>query len=387
MKTIVHHINEHNITSLYNSILSKIENINPAKVDDETVKIFKRIHSNLQTLDNVAGEAGEEIKLIDKLDKYLNEKGLEFCKKDITQILINSGELKKYVSIISDNKRLVEFNDILHGSNENLIDIIHISLKKQIARRTLQKLAKLKPMQKRIAKGDFEVFLKLFTNSAANDDGDYNPIVSGNSYATVELKNGEGVFTGQNTWQDNIAECSVFNKKYGFSIMPLTSKNKNYLPLIELCKQNDDTYIDTICEEITNIYLNSVKYSNSENLFDDLKTQLKNNIASCLDIYDTEINASLRERFKIQFDELRKILATFSLICYHQMNKFQFLLISKKADTYSNEFGKYKIFEMPAKIKWENYSSIIADIQYFKGMPMCDNNPSHNISLDWTSEN
>lgn len=387
MKTIVHHINEHNITSLYNSILSKIENINPAKVDDETVKIFKRIHSNLQTLDNVAGEAGVEIKLIDKLDKYLNEKGLEFCKKDITQILINSGELKKYVSIISDNNRLVEFNDILHGSNENLIDIIHISLKKQIRRRTLQKLAILKPTQKRTAKGDFEVFLKLFTNSAATSDGDYNPIVSGNNSVSVEIKNGEGLFAGQKTWKSNIDGCKAFNKKYGASIMSLTSKNKNYLPLIDLCKNSDDDSLSKICEDITNIYVNSVVYNDAARLFDDLKNQIKNNIESCLEIYETEINVTIQKRFKTQFDELRKILATFSLMCYHQINNFQYLLIYKKTDTYSNEFGKYKIFEMPNDLDWDNYRSIINDIQYFKSMPSCDENPSHNIGLDWTSEN
>lgn len=130
MKTHVQHIKEHNITSLYNAILSKIENINPADVDYETVKIFRRINSNLQTLDNVTGEDGEEINLINKLDAYLGNKGLEFCKKDITQILINSGDLKKYISIISDNNKLVEFDDILKNSGENLIDIIYISLKK-----------------------------------------------------------------------------------------------------------------------------------------------------------------------------------------------------------------------------------------------------------------
>ena len=388
MKTLKEHINEHNITSLYNTILSKIENINPANVDDDTVKIFRRIHSNLQTLDNISGEAGEEINLITKLDAYLEEKGLDFCKKDITQILINSGELKKYVSIISDNNKLVEFNDILDGSNKNLIDIIYVSLKKQIRRRTLQKLATLKPTQRRITKGDFEVFLKLFTNSTANNDGDYNPIISGNKHATVELKNGEGVFAGQNTWQDNTAGCDEFNKNYGFSIMPLTSKNKNYLPLIKLCENSDDASINKICKDITNVYVNSVKY-NDENLCDNLKNQIKNNIISCLNSYDTEINVNLQKRFKTQFDELRKILATFSLICYHQLNKFQFLLISKKTDNYSDEFGKYKIFEMPAitsKLDWKNYAIIIEDIQYFKSMPSCDNNASHNISLDWTAE-
>ena len=191
MKTLTQYINEHNITSLYKTILSKIENIDPTNVDEETRKIFRRIHSNLQTLDDVDEKSGEKINLISKLDFYLKEKGLEFCKKDITQILINSGDLKKYISIISDNNKLVEFNDILANSNKNLIDIIYNSLKKQIQKSTLQKIAKLKPAQKRITKGDFEIFLKLFTNSASNGEGDYNPIISDNNSAVVEIKNGE----------------------------------------------------------------------------------------------------------------------------------------------------------------------------------------------------
>lgn len=387
MKTLKEHINEHDITSLHKTILSKIENIDPTNVDEETCKIFRRIHSNLQTLDDVDGKSGEKINLIDKLDDYLREKGLEFCKKDITQILINSGDLKKYISIISDNNKLVEFNDILDNSNKNLIDIIYISLKKQIQKSTLQKIAKLKPTQKRTTKGDFEIFLKLFTNSASNSEGDYNPIISDNNFVSVEIKNGEGLFSDQNTWKDNTTGCNNFNKKYNYKIMPLTSKNKNYLHLIELCKTSEK--IDEICEEITNIYLGSVKYNGASSLKDDLQTQIKNNIKSCLKYYGEEINKSPQKKFKNQFDELRKILAVFSLICYHQTNKFQFLMITKKTDINSAEFATYKIFEMPEmpkELKWNNYKSIIDDIQFFESMPCCDNNPSHNININWTEK-
>lgn len=386
MKSLKHYIKEHNITSLYNTILSKIENINPTDVDYETVKIFRRINSNLQTLDNVAGESGEEINLINKLDDYLEKKGLEFCKKDITQILINSGELKKYISIINDNNKLVEFNDILQNSGKNLIDIIYINLKKQIQRSTLQKIAKLKPAEKRIAKGDFEVFLKLFTNSKSNSNGDYNPIISGNDFTTVEIKNGEGIFGGQKTWKDNTSGCNEFNKKYERKIMPLTSKNINYLNLIGLCKASDEKFINKICEEIAEIYKGSViDFNGISNLTAILKTQIKDNIEECLKKYDTEIKSTSQKSFKDQFNELRKILAVFSLICYHQTNNFQFLMISKKTDIYSDEFGTYKIFEMPKDLKWYNYRSIIDDIDHFKNMPRCDNNPSHNIGIDWIS--
>lgn len=381
MKTLTQYINEHNITSLYKTILSKIENIDPTNVDEETRKIFRRIHSNLQTLDDVDEKSGEKINLISKLDFYLKEKGLEFCKKDITQILINSGDLKKYISIISDNNKLVEFNDILANSNKNLIDIIYNSLKKQIQKSTLQKIAKLKPAQKRITKGDFEIFLKLFTNSASNGEGDYNPIISDNNSAVVEIKNGEGLFAGQKTWTDNTINCKNFNKTYNSEIMPLTSKNKNYLSLINLCKEKTSKYIDKICTKITDIYLNSVTYDGASSLKDDLQTQIKNNIESCLT--GEETNKSSQKKFKNQFDELRKILAVFSLICYHQTNKFQFLMITKKTDINSAEFGTYKIFEMPKELKWNNYKSIIDDIQFFENMPYCDNNSSHNININW----
>ena len=276
MKTLEQYIKEHNITSLYKTILSKIENINPANVDEETVKIFRRINSNLQTLDNVAGESGEEINLIKKLDDYLEKKGLEFCKKDITQILINSGDLKKYISIISDNNKFVEFNDILKNSGENLIDIIYVSLKKQIQRSTLQKIVKLKPTQKRTAKGDFEIFLRLFVNCTSNNNGDFNPIIPGQNSSKVEIKNGEGLFTGQNTWTDNTSGCVEFNKKYvnGSKIMPLTNKNTNYLPLIEIFKSKPDN-VDEICEYIAKIYLDSVvEYNDKSNVKDYLKNHL-----------------------------------------------------------------------------------------------------------------
>ena len=40
MKTLTQYINEHNITSLYKTILSKIENIDPTNVDEETKKFL-----------------------------------------------------------------------------------------------------------------------------------------------------------------------------------------------------------------------------------------------------------------------------------------------------------------------------------------------------------
>ena len=62
-------------------------------------------------------------------------------------------------------------------------------------------------------------------------------------------------------------------------------------------------------------------------------------------------------------------------------------MITKKTDINSDEFGTYKIFEMPNNLDLNEYRKIIDDIQYFENMPFCDNNSSHNININWIEKN
>ena len=74
---------------------------------------------------------------------------------------------------------------------------------------------------------------------------------------------------------------------------------------------------------------------------------------------------------------------------YHKQ-AFKYLIITAKVENrQSDNFGDFKLFEMPNDEKTISYTSInniINDIEKFKGMPYFDGDKRHNITINWTKK-
>ena len=139
------------------------------------------------------------------------------------------------------------------------------------------------------------------------------------------------------------------------------------------------------------------KYVSRE--INDLKDMLEqtvalhnDNDAFIKDFKDNFKNCLLREN---NFANFRKIFMTYRLYIYcyknlHNKQAFKYLIVTAKVENrQSDNFGDFKLFEMPNAKKTISYASIndiINDIEKFKGMPYFDSDKRHNITINWNEK-
>ena len=116
MKSIIQYINESNITSLKNSILDIIYAL-PDEIEDvEQIKALRKIRSVLDTTNR---------KSLEEFDEILKQKRLISQNKQITDIIVNTGDFNNIVNLVKDENNLITLDDIL--SNNNFISLFMTS--------------------------------------------------------------------------------------------------------------------------------------------------------------------------------------------------------------------------------------------------------------------
>ena len=108
MRVLSKYILEENVTELKQRIIDQIQNTN-----DSNEKTLLKISSFLETTDE---------SLYETLDKFLEERGLSYCKKEISQILINNYSLKKFVDIVINDKKIFEIKLNRRKDSGNIIN-------------------------------------------------------------------------------------------------------------------------------------------------------------------------------------------------------------------------------------------------------------------------
>ena len=105
MKSLVQHINESNIASLKNNILDIISTLSDESEDVEHIKALRKIRSVLDTTNR---------KLLEEFDEILKQKSLISQNKQITDIIVNTGDFSSVVNVVKDENNLITFDDILN---------------------------------------------------------------------------------------------------------------------------------------------------------------------------------------------------------------------------------------------------------------------------------
>ena len=197
MKSLLQHINESNITSLKNSILDIISALPDDVEDVEQIKALRKIRSVLDTTNR---------KSLEEFDEILKQKSLISQNKQITDIIVNTGDFNNIVNVVKDENNLITFDDIL--ANNNFMSLFtSVFSDKDIHEKTFKKLAKYCPQIKRTSCGEFEILLALLCKDAKHPAvGDLS--IDGK---TIELKNGSGQFVGQGIWTIDTKLPKEFN--------------------------------------------------------------------------------------------------------------------------------------------------------------------------------
>ena len=215
MKSLLQYINESNITSLKNSILDIISSL-PDEIEDvEQIKALRKIRSVLDTTNR---------KSLEDFDEILKQKSLISQNKQITDIIVNTGDFNSVANVVKDENNLITFDDIL--SNTNFMSLFTNTFSdKDIHEKTFKKLAKYCPQIKRTSCGEFEILLALLCKNAKHPAvGDLS--IDGK---TIELKNGSGQFVGQDIWTIDTKLPKEFNDYFkdvtglDLDIMPITT--------------------------------------------------------------------------------------------------------------------------------------------------------------------
>ena len=363
MKPLLQYINESNITSLKNSILDIISAL-PDEIEDvEQIKALRKIRSVLDTTNR---------KSLEEFDEILKQKRLISQNKQITDIIVNTGDFNNIVDIVKDENNLITFDDIL--SNNNFISLfMNVFKDKDIQEKTFKKLAKYCPQIRRISCGEFEILLALLCKNAKHPEvGDLSI-----DDKTIELKNGSGQFVGQGIWTINTGLPKEFNDYF----KDLTGLDLNIMPI---------TTIDMYEEFLSNVPVKSADkifrklvdiYGKQYDKYDAIKDENQ----FIKDWKDAFIDALSRN---VNINEFKKFLAVYSLYiyCYSASDfktpAFDYLLITKVADESSSSFGDYKIFEMPKNPTLNEIYNIVGGFNW-SGFPRFSKNNSHTIQLNW----
>ena len=108
MKSLIQYINESNITSLKNSILDIIYAL-PDEIEDvEQIKALRKIRSVLDTTNRQS---------LEEFDEILKQKRLISQNKQITDIIVNTGDFNNIVNLVKDENNLITLEDILSNNN------------------------------------------------------------------------------------------------------------------------------------------------------------------------------------------------------------------------------------------------------------------------------
>lgn len=382
------------LTDIIDKIQSKIANISTyIETDDDNERAYKellKVNSTLYAIEkDINKQTGYNI-----LDAFLDKKGLSYCNKEISNVLINRGDFENFVYFIKNYnsyKDRITFDNLKSGGN--IISIIYEKLNINgfnINKDTLTRLALIRKEKSGSSVGEFEVLISLFIDNAEKPDkgGD----IRIDKDFIVEVKNGNGQFTGDGIWTSRLDECDDFNKyckeKFpnlsGLYTIPLTSnKNGQFRAFIEDINKLNDNDKNEIIDKLFNLYkILYIKHS-----------ELNDNDVFIKDFKDNFKNCLLKENDFIKF---RKIIMTYMLYIYcyknlHHKQAFKYLIVTAKIENrQSDNFGDFKLFEMPNGEKTISYTSInniINDIEKFKGMPYFDGDKRHNITINWTKSN
>ena len=363
MKSILQHINESNITSLKNSILDLIA-ILPDEIEDaEQIKALRKIRSVLDTTNK---------NVLEDFDEILKQKSLISQNKQITDIIVNTGDFNSIVNVVKDENNLITFDDIL--SNNNFMSLfMDVFADKDIHEKTFKKLAKYCPQIKRTSCGEFEILLALLCKDAKHPSvGDLS--IDGK---TIELKNGAGQFVGQGIWTVDTKLPKEFNDYFkevtglDLDIMPITT--------IEMYK----TFLSNVPAQLSDkIFRKLVDiYGKQYDRYD----EIKNENQFIYDWKEAFVDALSRN---VDINEFKFFLAVYSLYiyCYSPSDfktpTFDYLLVTKVADESSSTFGDYKIFEMPKTPTFDEIYNIIDSFNW-SSFPRFSKNSSHTIQLNW----
>ena len=363
MKSLLQYINESNITSLKNSILDIISSL-PDEIEDvEQIKALRKIRSVLDTTNR---------KSLEDFDEILKQKSLISQNKQITDIIVNTGDFNSVANVVKDENNLITFDDIL--SNTNFMSLFTNTFSdKDIHEKTFKKLAKYCPQIKRTSCGEFEILLALLCKNAKHPAvGDLS--IDGK---TIELKNGSGQFVGQDIWTIDTKLPKEFNDYFkdvtglDLDIMPITT-NEMYE---EFLSSVPVKLYDNIFRKLVDIY---GKQYERYDVIKDENQFIKDWKEAFVDALNRNVNVN----------EFKKFLAVYSLYiyCYSHSDfktpDFDYLLITKVANESSTSFGDYKIFEMPKNPTFDEIYNIIDGFKW-SSFPRFSKNNSHTIQLNW----
>lgn len=201
MRGLSKYILEENVTELKQRIIDQIQNTN-----DSNEKTLLKISSFLETTDE---------SLYETLDKFLDERGLSYCKKEISQILINNCSLKKFVDIVINDKKIFEIKLKSRKYSGNIITEMWKFYNEEFPRKLFSNLAFFKKGIGNKSIGKFEILLKLFCkNINKNSRGDVLFTVNNkdNSGVILEIKSGNAAIKGNNTWKNIQGNVENFKK-------------------------------------------------------------------------------------------------------------------------------------------------------------------------------
>ena len=363
MNSLLQHINESNIASLKNNILDIISTLSDESEDAEHIKALRKIRSVLDTTNR---------KSLEEFDEILKQKGLISQNKQITDIIVITGDFSSVVNAVKDENNLITFDDIL--SHNNFMSLfMDVFADKDIHEKTFKKLAKYCPQIKRTSCGEFEILLALLCKDAKH------PAVGDLSIddKTIELKNGSGQFVGQGIWTIDTKLPKEFNDYFkevtglDLDIMPITT-----IDMYEEFLSNTPVKLsDKIFRKLVDIY--GKQYDRYDVIKDE--NQFIN------DWKEAFVGALNRN---VNINEFKKFLAVYSLYiyCYSPSDfknpTFDYLLITKVASESSSTFGDYRIFEMPKTPTFDEIYNIVDSFNW-SSFPRFSKNNSHTLQLNW----
>lgn len=394
MKSLIQHINESEIDDIKTYILSLLDEITDDNQDN--IKLLKRTKSVLQT--SIKDETNSS-KMYSIIDNFLSSKNLEWCSKEITDVIINCGDLENFVNIIQDKDCFIDFEELKDiEANKNIIDLIYEKIKNKfkssaLSIKTLRKLALLKPMSKTTT-GEFEILLTMFINDAFKPNSGDIGIDNNGKTETVELKSGTAQFKGyaglqtSNELCDELSNiCLKYNEIYNdiaFPKIPFTTEDnceQFILSLRELYNINNDAG-KNVAKKCLNMYKSI--YNDYENDNSDFIRRFDKNFIQFLLGEDTQTpELSIPKTFL-------KFLSMYMLYKYQTIGEkksFEYLIITRKIDGTNNynspDLGNYVFIDMTKNdMTYDEIYNIISELN-FSDFIRFDNNNRHITRIDW----
>lgn len=395
MKSIIQHINESQIDDIKTYILSLLDEITDDSQDN--IKLLKRTKSVLQT--SIKDESNNK-KMYSIIDNFLSSKNLEWCSKEITDVVINCGDLENFVNIIQDKDCFIDLEELnAIEANKNIIDLIYEKIKNKfkssaLSVKTLRKLALLKPMSKTTT-GEFEILLTMFINDAFKPNSGDICIYNNGKTEIIELKSGTAQFKGyaglrtSNELCDELSDiCLEYNDLYSdiaFPKIPFTTEDnceQFILTLRELYNINNEAG-KNVAKKCLNTYKSI--YNDYEDDNSDFIRHFDKNFIQFLLGEDTQTpELSIPKTFL-------KFLSMYMLYKYQTIGEktsFDYLIITQKiygTNNYnSSDLGNYVFIDMTKNdMSYDEIYNIISELDFSDWIRF--NNNNRNITrINWT---